>query len=502
MILPALILLPLLGAALAWLLGRTSDTAPRWCAIATLGLDAVLLAAASGRVTPPAGGRWLLSWHRPWIPELGIGLRFDLDGLSLLLLWLTLLLSVMAVVISWKEITAHVGFFHVNLLATVSGIIGVFLATDLFLFFFFWELMLVPMYLLVVLWGHERRLYAGIKFFLFTQGSGLVMLVAILALALVHRNVTGTLTFAYDALLDTPMSDHTAMLLMLGFFLAFAVKLPVVPLHNWLPDTHTQAPTAGSVLLAGVLLKTGAYGLLRFVVPLFPHAAHQFTPVALALGVIGILYGALLAMGQNDMKRLVAYSSISHLGFVLLGVFAWNALALQGALMQMVAHGLSTGALFILVGALQDRLHTRDMREMGGFWTHMPKLSAMALFFAIASLGLPGLGNFLGEFLTLAGTWQSSPPAAVLGAGGLVMSALYALLMMQRVFFGVPPDRPPARDLGPRQLGVMGVLVACVIALGIYPQPVFRLSEPSLFRLLPTPVLQTASLEPRAGGRP
>jgi NADH-quinone oxidoreductase subunit M len=263
---------------------------------------------------------------------------------------------------------------------------------------------------------------------------------------------------------------------MLGFFIAFAVKLPAVPFHTWLPDAHTEAPTAGSVLLAGVLLKTGAYGLLRFVVPLFPAAAHTFAPVAMALGVIGILYGALLAFGQNDMKRLVAYSSVSHMGFVLLGVFAWNTLALQGVVVQMLAHGISTGALFVLVGALQERIHTRDMRLMGGLWATLPRLSAYGMFFAIASLGLPGLGNFIGEFLILLGSFHTSVVLTVIAAGGLVAGAAYALLLVQRAFHGSPSPTlgvAKAIDLTAPHLAVMGVLVLAIIALGLYPQPVF-----------------------------
>jgi NADH-quinone oxidoreductase subunit M len=289
-----------------------------------------------------------------------------MDGLSLLLVLLTVLLGLMAVVASWSEIRERVGFFHFNLLWVLAGIVGVFLALDLFLFYVFWEMMLVPMYFLIGIWGHESRIYAAIKFFIFTQASSLLMLLAIVTLFFLHHQQFGVYTFDYIALLGTPLGPGMAMWLMLGFFVAFAVKLPVVPFHTWLPDAHTEAPTAGSVILAGLLLKTGAYGLLRFVVPLFPEAARAFAPAAMVLGVIGILYGAVLAFAQTDLKRLVAYTSISHLGFVVLGIFAWNEWALQGAVMQMICHGLSTGALFILVGALQERLQTRDMGRMGG----------------------------------------------------------------------------------------------------------------------------------------
>ena len=350
---------------------------------------------------PPAGSRWspccidfvlvLSLWSRnfsvglartndwfeqvdwSWIPQFGIQFHLAMDGLSLLLLLLTFFLGIVSVLASWTEITKGVGFFHFNLLWILAGIIGVFLAVDLFLFYFAWELMLVPMYFLIAIWGHEHRVYAAMKFFLFTQLSGLLMLIAILALYFpasprhrhLHVRVHGTAGHA--ARLRT-----AAMWIMLGFFIAFAVKLPMVPLHTWLPDAHTEAPTAGSVILAGLLLKTGAYGMIRFAVPLFPDAARAFAPVAMTLAVIGILYGAILAFAQTDLKRLVAYTSISHLGFVLLGIFAANTIALQGALMTMICHGISTGALFVVAGALQDRMHTREMGAWAACGTPYP----------------------------------------------------------------------------------------------------------------------------------
>ena len=276
------------------------------------------------------------------------------------------------------------------------------------------------------------------------------------------------------------MGPSTAMWLMLGFFAAFAVKLPAVPFHTWLPDAHTEAPTAGSVILAGLLLKTGAYGLLRFAIPLFPEAARTFAPVAMGLGVVSILYGAILAFAQTDLKRLVAYTSVSHLGFVLLGVFAWNELALQGAVMQMICHGLSTGALFILVGALQERIHTRDIRRMGGLWSVMPKMGAVGLFFAMASLGLPGLGNFVGEFLVLVGSYQVSVPMTVLATLGLVAATVYSLSLVQRTFHGENREGWAAPDLSARDLAIFGVMIVLLVWLGLYPQPVLSTAEPAL----------------------
>jgi len=487
MMLAWLIAIPAIGSVLAWPAARWQASAPRWITLAVLTLESLVLlqlwSSSSAPIDLTGRGNWIATLQVPWIPQLGIAFQLGLDGLSLLLILLTLGLGIISVVISWSEIGERIGFFHFNLLWTLAGTIGVFLALDLFLFFFTWEIMLVPMYFLIAIWGHENRTYAAIKFFLFTQGSGLLMLLAILALAFVHQRTTGTFTFDYFQLLGTKMQPATEMWIMLGFFIAFIVKLPAVPLHTWLPDAHTQAPTAGSVILAGVLLKTGAYGLLRFVVPLFPLAAIQFAPVAMLLGVIGIIYGALLAFGQNDLKRLVAYSSISHLGFVLLGIFAWNMLALQGVVVQMLAHGVSTGALFITAGALQERLHTRDMRKFGGLWASLPRLSAIGMFFAIASLGLPGLGNFVGEFLILLGTYEAHPAFAVAGTLGVITAAAYALIMVQKTFHGPQQAAVPAPDFRARHMAVMAVLIAAIIWLGAYPQPIFDTAAPGLANL-------------------
>ena len=344
MILIWLIGILLLGGILAALAARWNAQLPRWISLIAIGVDLILTASIWAGTASSATKPWLdeVDWN--WVPSFGIHFHLAVDGLSLLMLMLTFFLGIISVLASWTEIREKVGFFHFNLMWVLAGIAGVFLAVDLFLFYFAWELMLVPMYFLIVIWGHERRVYAAVKFFLFTQCSGLLMLIAILALYFIHHQTTGVYTFEYSELLGTQLGSGVELWIMLGFFVAFAVKLPVVPLHTWLPDAHTEAPTAGSVILAGLLLKTGAYGMMRFVIPLFPHAAHEFTPVALVLAVIGIVYGAVMAFSQTDLKRLVAYTSVSHLGFVLLGIFSWNPLALQGAIMTMICHGLSTGA--------------------------------------------------------------------------------------------------------------------------------------------------------------
>jgi NADH-quinone oxidoreductase subunit M len=487
MMLVWLIVIPLVAGILAWFTARWSTQLPRWISLAAAVLDLILVLAVWMRgdsaVAAGATTVWFAEVDWNWVPRFGIHFHLGVDGLSLLMLVLTFFLGIMSVLCSWTEIREQIGFFHFNLMWMLAGIAGVFLALDLFLFYFAWELMLIPMYFLIAIWGHERRIYAAIKFLLFTQLSGLLMLIAILALYFMHYQATGVYTFQYGDLLGTQLTPEAELWIMLGFIIAFAVKLPVVPLHAWLPDAHSEAPTAGSVILAGLLLKTGAYGLLRFVVPLFPNAAHEFTPVALVLAVMGIVYGAVMAFAQTDLKRLVAYTSVSHLGFVLLGIFSWNPLGLQGAVMTMICHGLSTGALFILVGALQERTHTRDMDRMGGLWTTVPRLSGTALFFALASLGLPGLGDFVGEFLVLLGSYQISVGITVVAALGILASTFYALRMVQRVFHGENTQRWQVPDLSPREALIVAPMIVALLWLGLYPQPVLNTFAPAMHNL-------------------
>ncbi|EPC00046.1 NADH:ubiquinone oxidoreductase subunit M [Litchfieldella anticariensis FP35 = DSM 16096] len=483
-----LILIPFIGGLLCWQGERWGDQPPRWIALGTMLL--VLLITLGlwwhGDYRLPAGAEaeavsWAIEWRAVWIPRFGIEVHLALDGLSLVLIALTGLLGVLAVLCSWHEIGRRVGFFHLNLLWILAGVVGVFLAIDLFLFFFFWEMMLVPMYFLIALWGHSgsrgrTRIGAATKFFIYTQASGLLMLVAILGLVFAHYNATGEYTFSYAALRETPLSDELSVWLMLGFFFAFAVKLPVVPFHGWLPDAHAQAPTAGSVDLAGILLKTGAYGMLRFALPLFPEASQAFAPVAMGLGLVGIFYGALLACGQQDIKRLIAYTSISHMGFVLIGIYAGTELALQGVVALMVAHAFSTSALFIISGQIYERLHTRDMREMGGLWGRMGSLPGFMLCFVVASLGMPGTVNFVGEFMILFGSFPVVPWVAAIASAGLVLAAIYSLLLMQRVHYGPPRGEGRFADLDRREYAMMLGLLALVLLLGLFPQPLLETS--------------------------
>jgi len=485
MILAALVAVPFAAGVLAWIAGRWSDRWPRWIALAGTAIDlALAIALWRGASAAAPAGRWIAELDLPWIDLLGIRFHLAVDGLSVLLILLTGVLGIVAIAASWREITDRVGFFHFHVMWVLAGIVGVFTALDLFLFYFFWEMMLVPMYFLIGMWGHERRIYAAVKFFIFTQISGLLMLIALVALYVMHGRATGVYTFDYEQLLGTPLSPAAGWWLMLGFFGAFAVKLPLVPVHTWLPDAHTEAPTAGSVILAGLMLKTGAYGLFRFVVPLFPSSAAEFAPVAIALGVVGALYGAVLAFGQTDLKRLVAYTSVSHMGFVVIGVFTGTPIALQGAVLQILCHGISTGALFVLVGALQERLHTRDLRQLGGLWPVLPRLGGMTMVFGLASMGLPGLGNFVAEFLVLFGTWQVSPIATAFASVALILSTVYALWMVQAAFQGrtgpAMDGTTGARDLDFREMAVAGALVAAIVWLGVYPQPFMDTAAPSV----------------------
>ncbi len=518
MTLVLLIAIPLAGGLLAWLLSRWSEQWPRWTALATsaagfgLALSVWVRHFTGGAV--PGSGRWLEQIDAAWIPSAGIHFHLAVDGLSLIMLMLTFALIALSVAASWRGIRRRVGLFHFHLMWAGAGLAGVFMALDLLLFYFFFELMLVPLYFLIALWGHEHRVKAAYKFFIYTQASGLLMLVAILGLYFVHGRESGLYTFDYLQLLDTNLSPQAGMWLMLGFFAAFAVKLPAIPLHSWLPDAHAEAPTAGSVILAGLLIKVGAYGMLRFMVPLFPEASLRLADLGMALAVAGVLYGAFMAFAQTDLKRLVAYTSISHMGFVLLGVFVWNELALQGVMLQIICHAFSTGGLFIVAGALEERLGTRDLARMGGLWAQLPRFGGVTMFLAMAALGLPGLGNFIAEFLILLGAYKVSPPAAITAAVGLVLATVYALWLVQRVFHG-PGARSLATerheennvadaggtgrarvkqsdrfaDLSLREIVMMATVVIVILWLGLYPQTLIRTVKHGV-----DPLLQPSSL--------
>jgi NADH-quinone oxidoreductase subunit M len=483
MILVYLILILMTGGIIAWLAGKNNPGISRYVSLFAVSVDLLIVLSVYGR-SYDQHSTWIAEFARTWIPLFGIQLHLALDGLSLLLLILTYFIGILSVLISWREISYKTGFFHFNIMWILAGITGVFLSMDLFLFYFFWEVMLIPMYFLIGIWGHENRIYASYKFFIFTQASGLLMFIAIIALYLIHGRNTGLYTFDYVELIGTSMTPRAEMLIMGGFLAAFLVKLPVVPFHSWLPDAHTEAPTAGSLILASLMLKTGAYGLLRFVIPLFPHASEAFAPAGMILGVAGILYGAILAFAQTDLKRLVAYTSVNHMGFIVLGVFAFNEMAYQGVVMQMIAHGISTGALFIISGQLYERLHTRDLRKMGGLWEQLPAMGAIGLVFVMASLGLPGLGNFIAEFLTLSGVFMANVLYACIASVGLVFATMYSIRIMQRVYYGKRNSDKPLKDLSMRESFILGAMVIVIFYLGFFPQPVINTAKPVILKTL------------------
>jgi NADH-quinone oxidoreductase subunit M len=484
MILVALLLIPFLGGLLAWQLERAGGNAPRQVA---LGAALLLVAAGIGLwlhgdfAQGVGAARWLAEFRAPWIPRFGASFHLALDGLGLAMILLTGILGAVAVLASWKDVTYRTGLFHLNLLWILAGVVGVFLAVDLLLFFVCWEVMLVPMYFLITVWGRDipagpTRVQAATKFFIYTQAGGLLLLIAIVGLALAHFAVTGAVTFDLDALRGTPLAPGVEYALMLGFFVAFAVKLPVVPLHGWLADAHAASPTAGSVDITGLLLKTAAFGLLRFALPLFPDASREFAAIAMGLGVISIVWGGVLAFAQTHTKRLLAYASVSHMGFVLIGIYAANQLALQGVVVLMLAGALSTGALFLIAGQVHERTGTFEMGALGGLWARLPLIPPFALLFGAATLGLPGLGNFVGEFLVLGGAWQVAPALTAAAASGLVLAAVYVLALIHRVFLGPARAAAPLPDATAREAVVLASLALLLVALGLYPQPALDLT--------------------------
>jgi NADH-quinone oxidoreductase subunit M len=484
-LLTALTFLPLAGTAALLLLGRDDHAWIRRVALAIalveFGLSLLLL-----RSFIVGAAAYQFVEFYDWIPVPPIHYHLGVDGISLFLVLLTTFLVPIAILASWKSIRTRVRGFFITLLALETGMVGVFVSLDLFLFFLFWEAMLIPMYFLIGIWGHDRRIYAALKFILYTMLGSMLMLVAMIWL----YELTGTFDLPrIQAMLLTgqvALPLRTELLLFGAFFLAFAIKVPLSPLHTWLPDAHTEAPTAGSVLLAGVLLKMGTYGLLRFCLPLFPEAAHRLAPYVAALAIIGIVYGALVAMVQTDLKRLVAYSSVSHMGFVVLGIFAFSPTAIQGALYQMLNHGVSTGALFVLVGMLYDRRHTHLIREYGGLATPMPVIAALFLFVSLASAGLPMLNGFVGEFLILAGTFERHASWGAWAAVGIVLSAVYLLWAYQRVFFGnvTQPANRALADADRRERLVLLTMAAVILWMGVGSVTFTRRTEASTRNVL------------------
>jgi len=482
------------GAAalvLLLLVPRDAERAHRWvsllASLVTLGL-----ALAAWSRFDPADPSFQLVETRTWLPQLGIAYRLGIDGIALVLVLLTALLQPLVFISSWSSITNKVKGYVVSMLLLETGVLGAFLATDLFLFYVFWELMLVPMYFIIGVWGGERRIYAAVKFVLFTLAGSLLMLVGILYLGYLAHAQTGAWSFALEDMrrLAIPMGEgfwHSPQLLLFAAFaLAFSVKVPVWPLHTWLPDAHVEAPTGGSVILAGILLKLGTFGLLRFNRTLFPEAWERATPLFLTLAVIAIIYGALVSWAQKDIKKLVAYSSVSHMGFIILGMFAGTVASTQGALLQMVNHGLSTGALFMLVGMIYDRRHTRLIEDYGGLAKVMPLYTGAFLIATLSSIGLPGLNGFVGEFLILTGAFAATPTAVILGATGIVLGAVYMLSLVERVFWNElrHDENRQLADMSVREVLAFAPLAVFMVWIGVSPGTFLGLSEAAVRALV------------------
>ncbi len=484
-VLTILILLPLVGAICLIPLRRQENLA-RNLALGVAILELLVACATwplSGGQSPgtaPMG--FFLFEDFAWIDRLGIRFTLGMDGISLLMTIMTALLTIIAMLASWHTVSRRTVLHYGLLLVMESSILGVFLALDLFLFYLFWEAMLIPMFFLIGIWGHGRNIYSAIKFFVFTLAGSLLMLLAIIGLYLIHGRGSGVYSFGFTDLLNTHLDPATGFWLYGAFLLSFAVKFPLVPFHTWLPDAHTDAPTAGSIDLAGLLLKTGAYGLIRFGYPLFPEAARTYTPLLLVMAVTGILYTAWIAFAQRDMKRLVAYSSVGHMGFVALGIGTWTPIALSGSILQMVSHGITTSALFAMVGMFQSRTDTREISAYGGLWSKVPVLSCFFMLFAMASAGLPGLNNFVGEFLILAGSYQVAGFATILAFFGLILSLVYTVRLLQEVLFQEERQVVAIADASGVEILLMTILALGVFYIGLHPGPLLDiLTQPVKF---------------------
>ena len=486
-LLSVILFTPLAGALVLLFVGREREHAIRWVANA--------FAAAGFAVSlplwfwyRPQGDRWQFVERAEWIPSIGASYFLGVDGFSVLLILLTTLMGAIAVLSSWTAVTERVKEYYIVLLVLQTGLIGAFVSLDFLLFFLFWEVMLVPMYFLIGIWGGGRRLYSAIKFFLFTLVGSVVMLLGILALYFYAHSVSATGAYTFDVTVFHELSVPVTLQkwIFLAFFLGFAVKVPMFPLHTWLPDAHTDAPTAGSVILAAVMLKMGTYGFLRFSLPILPEATHAFVPMMVGLSIAGIIYGALVALAQSDWKRLVAYSSVSHMGMVMLGMFALTPVGIAGSMIQQLNHGISTGALFLIVGIVYERRRTREISEFGGLSKTMPVFAAIFLVMTMSSIGLPALNGFIGELLILQGVYVVNKVWAAVAATGIVLGAAYMLWLFQRTMFGriENPANASLKDLSAREVATFAPLVALAIWIGIYPSPVLRRLEPSVGRIV------------------
>ena len=485
-ILSLLIFFPILGAVVLLFINKENRRALRWVTLIFSLVEFVFsLPLFFVFDSKTAAMQFVEDWW--WIESYGISYKLGIDGISLLLVLLTTFLTILCILCSWTAITFRVKEFMISFLFLETGMIGALVALDLVLFYVFWEVMLIPMYLLIGVWGDpKRRIYAAIKFFLFTMAGSVLMLVAILALYFFNQKATGVSTFDVIELYKLGLPVGTQYWLFGAFALAFAIKVPMFPFHTWLPDAHTEAPTAGSVILAGVLLKMGTYGFIRFAIPLFPKAAFDLMPLVSILALIGIIYGALVSMMQPDLKRLVAFSSVSHLGYVMLGMFAFNMQGIEGSIYQMLNHGISTGSLFLIVGMVYERRHTRLINDFGGLSKVMPVYAVFFMIVTLSSIGLPGTNGFVGEFLILLGAFQSNIVYGVLAATGVILGAAYMLWMFQRVMFGkiTRPENEKLKDLNAREITILVPMVIMIFLMGIYPKLFFSKMDASVEKFI------------------
>jgi NADH-quinone oxidoreductase subunit M len=477
--------LPIAAAVVCLVVPRSSANVAKGIGLLASLATFVISLGILGQFEEGVAGFQLIELH-PWIAQWGINYALGVDGISLWLVLLTTLLTPVVFLSSWNSIHKHPKEYVIAMLVLESAMIGAFLSLDILLFYVFFELMLLPMYLIIGVWGGANRIYAAVKFFIFTIAGSLLMLLGIIYLVFLELHQTGRISFAITDLYGLGIPPHTQAWLFAAFALAFAIKVPLFPLHTWLPDAHVEAPTGGSIILAGVMLKMGTYGFLRFVLPLFPQATAKYAKVIILLSVIGIVYGALVAWVQPDMKKLVAYSSVSHLGFCVLGIFALNQTSVEGSILQMVNHGLSTGALFLLVGVVYERRHTRLLADYGGIARTMPVYAVCFVIAMLSSVGLPGLNGFVGEFLILAGSFKTNPRFTVIAATGVILSAIYLLWLIQRVFYG-PITKEENRnipDIAWNELVAVGALFIFIVWIGVHPNTFLRKMTPSVERVL------------------
>ena len=478
MILVILISALLAGGLISWILGRWSKQLPKYISLAALLFALYILIIMWHFIATPTPLPWKIEYIIKWIPAFGISFHLAIDGLSYIMIFLTFILGIIAVLFSWNSIHEKTGFYFFNLLWMLAGITGIFLAIDLFLFYFFWEVMLIPLYFIMLLWGGENRNKSAFKFLVYTQGSSLLMLISILILSFLYTQKANVITFDYNELIMDPVRPGASLLLMGGFMIAFFVKFPIIPFHGWIPDAFSSSPVGANI--TGLLIKTGAYGMFRFAIPLFPKAAMILSPYMMTLGVITIIYGAILAFSQTNIYRLIAYSTISHMGFVLLGLFAFTEMAYQGVIIQMIASALSSCGLLLIAAIIRQRTGSDDLQSMGGLWKKVPILSGFTLVFALASLGLPATANFVAEFMILAGTFKINILMTCLACIGLVISAVYALRLVQKFAYGSVSDNKEIADASPLARIILGALIILTIGIGLFPQSLINRAKPAI----------------------